>query len=213
MKDITQYLFENIKDLKGKKGIIVFDIDDTLIKVDSRKIAIWKKEPGKKKRRLSTEDFANDPDAADPRKIMWFDLSDFHNPKKVYQSICSGTPLIKNLRIMDSYINAGYDFCFLTARSCEEVVKQAIEDTILFRDKEGILCKLGSIYKKSLSHAVNDEYKNYPGETDCEKKANVLKKLCKQYDSVVFVDDDEKNIRAARNLKMKNLRVIKAWKH
>ena len=53
--------------------------------------------------------------------------------------------------------------------------------------------------------------KNYPGRSDAEKKSNVLKYLCKKYDRVVFVDDDKKNVRAARGLEIKNLKVIKAW--
>ena len=44
-----------------------------------------------------------------------------------------------------------------------------------------------------------------------KKKGNVLKKLCKEYDRVVFVDDDNKNVNAARGLNIKNLKVIKAW--
>ena len=112
---------------------------------------------------------------------------------------------------MDSYIDAGYDFCFLTARSCEDVVKQALDDFLLKRSTEGKYTKLGSTFKKTISHAVNDDLKNYPGETDAEKKANILVKLCKEYDKVVFVDDDKKNIRAAKDLDLPNLKVIKAW--
>ena len=41
-------------------------------------------------------------------------------------------------------------------------------------------------------------------------KINILIKLCKKYDRVVFVDDDRKNVNAARNLNIKNLKVIKA---
>ena len=48
-------------------------------------------------------------------------------------------------------------------------------------------------------------------QDDADKKANVLIKLCKEYDKVVFVDDDKKNVNAARNLNIKNLKVIKAW--
>ena len=69
----------------------------------------------------------------------------------------------------------------------------------------------GDSFKITFSHAVNDDYKNYPGENDAEKKGNILKKLCKEYDKVVFVDDDRKNINAARGLKIDNLKVIKAW--
>ena len=55
--------------------------------------------------------------------------------------------------------------------------------------------------------------KNYPGRSDAEKKSNVLKYLCKKYDRVVFVDDDTKNVNSARNLRIPNLRVIKAWEN
>ncbi len=212
MKSIANYIFEKIKDLPNSvRGLIVFDIDDTILKVDSSIMSIYKKEPGKSEVKLSTEEFAKDPDAEDPSKRDWFDYRDFKDPVKVYNSIISGTPLIKNLKIMDDYVNAGYDFCFLTARSCEDTVKKALSDFLLVRDENGILKELGDSFKKIMSHAVNDEYKKYPGKTDAEKKANILIKLCKKYDRVVFVDDDKKNVNAARELNIKNLKVIKAW--
>ena len=61
-----------------------------------------------------------------------------------------------------------------------------------------------------MSHAVNDTINKYPGATDAEKKANILRDLCKKYDKVVFVDDDKKNVKAARDLGFKNLMVIQA---
>jgi len=211
MKSLQVYIIESIKRLpKSVKGIIVFDIDDTLLKVDSSMMSIYKTVNGKTIK-LSTEDFAKDPDAADPSKKKLFDLKDFYDPVKVYNSIISGTPLISNLKIMDAYIRAGYDFCFLTARGCEEIIKKALEDFLEFRDEDGKLKELGNIFKKTFSHAVNDEIKKYPGKTDAEKKANVLRTLCKQYDKVVFVDDDHKNVSAARELNIPNLTVIKAW--
>ena len=212
MKSLDTYIIEKIKDLPDSiKGLIVFDIDDTILKVDPNIMKIYKRVPGEKVKELTTEDFAKDPDAADPDKRSWFDLRDFNTPIKVYNSIISGTPLIRNLKIMDDYVRAGYDFCFLTARSCEEVVKRAISDFLKMRSEDGKLKELGDSFKKTFSHAVNDQIKKYPGRTDAEKKANILKKLCKEYDKVVFVDDDTKNVRAARNLNIKNLKVIKAW--
>lgn len=212
MKSLDTYIIEKIKDLPDSiKGLIVFDIDDTILKVDPNIMKIYKRVPGEKVKELTTEDFAKDPDAADPDKRSWFDLTDFNTPIKVYNSIISGTPLIRNLKIMDDYVRAGYDFCFLTARSCEEVVKRAISDFLKMRSEDGKLKELGDSFKKTFSHAVNDQIKKYPGRTDAEKKANILKKLCKEYDKVVFVDDDTKNVRAARNLNIKNLKVIKAW--
>ncbi len=205
---------ERIKPLpKSVSGLIVFDIDDTILKVDTKLMCVYKRVPGKPEQILTTEEFAKDPDASDPeKKEKWFDFRDFQNPLKVYQSIISGTPLIKNLRIMDDYIEAGYDFCFLTARGCEETIKKALDDFLLVRNRnDNTLRKLGDTFKKTLSHAINDMTKKYPGKSDAEKKANVLKYLCNKYDRVVFVDDDKKNVHAARGLNIKNLRVIKAW--
>ena len=218
VKDLVQYikeslLLERIKQLPNSvKGLIVFDIDDTLLKVDTDILKVYKRVPGKPEQALTTEEFAKDPDAADPNKKSLFDFRDFQDPVKVYQSIISGTPLIKNLRIMDDYIEAGYDFCFLTARGCEDTIKAALDEFLRVRNRDNnTLRKLGDTFKKTLSHAINDMTKNYPGRSDAEKKSNVLKYLCKKYDRVVFVDDDKKNVRAARGLDIKNLKVIKAW--
>lgn len=212
MKTLQNYIFEAIKKLpKHISGVIVFDIDDTLLKVDKSMVCVYKQTPNGKIK-ISTEEFAKDPDAGDASKKHLFDLSDFRDPKKVYSSIINGTPIIKNLKIMDSYINAGYDFCFLTARGAEDVVKQALDDFLKVKCEDGTLRKLGNIFKKTISHAVNDEYKKYPGKTDAEKKANVLLKLCKDYDRVVFVDDDDKNLELATSLNQRNLTIIKAWK-
>lgn len=220
MKSLIQYikeslLLERIKQLPASvKGLIVFDIDDTLLKVDTDVLKIYKNVPGKPEQALTTEEFAKDPDAADPNKKSLFDFRDFQDPVKVYQSIISGTPLIKNLRIMDDYIEAGYDFCFLTARGCEETIKTALDEFLRVRNRDNnTLRKLGDTFKKTLSHAINDMTKNYPGRSDAEKKSNVLKYLCKKYDRVVFVDDDTKNVNSARNLRIPNLRVIKAWEN
>ena len=212
MKSLKEYIIERVKDLPDSvKGLIVFDIDDTLLKSNPETIGVYKKEPGKHEKRLTTEEFAKDPDAGDPSKKSWFDYREFNDPVKVYNSIISGTPLIKNLRIMDDYIEAGYEFCFLTARSCEETIKKALDDFLKTRKTNGALQELGDIFNKTLSHAINDSSKQYPGKTDAEKKANVLKKLCSKYDRVVFVDDDRKNVIAARELNLGNLKVIKAW--
>lgn len=140
-----------------------------------------------------------------------FSYREFNDPVKVYNSIISGTPLIKNLRIMDDYIEAGYEFCFLTACGCEDTIKKALDEFLLHKTDTGAMRQLGDKFNKVLSHAINDQSKNYPGNSDAEKKANVLKELCKKYDRVVFVDDDNKNVHAARNLNMDNLKVIKAW--
>lgn len=207
MKSLNSYILEKIKPLpQGSTGIIVFDIDDTLLRVDPDAIHIYKTVPGETEIALTTNQYAIDPDAADPSKKKWFDYREFEDPVLVYNSIITGTPLMKNIRILDDYIKADYDFCFLTARGCEDVIKEAIDE---FLKKVGI--RAGDAFKKTFSAAVGDMVKKYPGKSDAEKKARVLRNLCARYDNVVFVDDDHKNIHIAKGLRMHNLKIIKAW--
>lgn len=214
MKSLQSYITESIRRLSpNTKGLIVFDIDDTLLRVGDD-MYVYKKIPGTLREiKLTTAEFAEDPDAADPEKDSWFDFRDMRDEQKIYNSILHATPLTRNLKMMHSYIRAGYDFCFLTARACEDVIKQALDDFLYIHDEDTYeIKKLGDIFKRTLSHAINDETKNYPGRDSAEKKSNVLIDLCKKYDVVVFVDDDEKNVRRARALRLPNLKVIKAQK-
>ena len=213
MKHLNQFIKEAIQHLPyGKTGIVVFDIDDTLIHTDEDDMSIGKFINGDRKNRisLSTEEFAKDPDARDHKN--WFDFSDFQNPHKVVQSIIKGTPILKNLRILDAYLNAGYEFCFLTARGCEDAVKYAIQNVIKYRDENGVLNNITPWFNKDVSAAVNDSNKEYEGKTDAEKKSNVLREICSKFDYVVFVDDDNKNVAHAKELNLNNLTVIEAWK-
>ena len=105
MKSLNTYIFEKIKPLpQGSTGIIVFDIDDTLLKVNPDAIHIYKTVPGESEVALTTNQYAADPDAADPDKKKWFDYREFEDPVLVYNSIITGTPLMKNIRILDNYI-------------------------------------------------------------------------------------------------------------
>ena len=89
---------EEVKELKnGKKGCVVFDIDDCSLQSNPKAIGIWKEEPGKQPIRLSTDEYAKDPDAATHKE--WFSYKEFRDPEKVYNSIVSGTPLLKQLRL------------------------------------------------------------------------------------------------------------------
>jgi hypothetical protein len=211
MKDIELFIQESINPLpKGTTGLLVFDIDDSLLKADMRDMRIIKHPGGdmSKSVEISTGEYARDPDAGIPEKAGWFDMSDFRDPDKVYRSIINAEPIVHNLKIMDSYINAGWDFCFLTARSCEPTVKKALGVFLRTHGMDGLLYPLGGRYRRDLSCAVNDMDREYPGRTDFEKKAGVLRGLCRKYDRVLFVDDDAKNVRAARGLDIRNLRVI-----
>ena len=213
MKHLNQFIKEAIQHLPyGKTGIVVFDIDDTLIHTDEDVMSIGKFVGGDRKHKisLSTGEFAKDPDAKEHKN--WFDFSDFQNPQKVVQSIIKGTPILKNLKILDAYLNAGYEFCFLTARGCEDAVKHAIQNVIKYRDENGVLHNIDPWFNKDVSAAINDSNKEYEGKTNAEKKSNVLREICSKFDYVVFVDDDNKNVAHAKELNLNNLTVIEACK-
>jgi len=196
----------------GKKGIIVLDIDDTLL--TAQNIFIHKLLPDGKVIKLTPEQYAKDPDSKkknDPSSGIRFSYEEFRDPEKVKNSIVTGIPIIKNLRIMDSYIKAGYQIAILTARGLEDVVYKALNKFLMFRDADGELKTVKNVLARNMVNAINDEAKVYKGTTDFEKKAIVIKELSKSYDYVKFLDDDEKNITAVKGLKLNNVQAIKAW--
>lgn len=210
--EISNLIDEEIRNLNGKKGIIVMDIDDTLVRANPNVIKIYKSYNGGPEEALTTAQFATDPDKGKPG--YKFDIREFRDPAKVYDSIVKGTPKLKNLKMMDAHLRAGYDLSFLTARGLEKIVAKALSNFLLYKNKEGKLTRIpNNVFRIDKSAAVNDETKGYPGKDDAEKKANVLRNLCNQYDTVVFVDDDPKNIAATKQLanELKNLKVVKAW--
>ena len=195
---------------KGKKGCILFDIDDCLLQADSKAIGIWKEKPGEQPVRLSTEQYAKDPDAAVHKD--WFSYKEFRDPEKVYASIVGGTPLLRQMRLLDAHVKANYDIAFLTARGLQDVVDAALRAFLKVKDDNGKLSPIGDRLKSEISAAVNDEIKAYPGANDPEKKGMVIKNICQKYDKVKFVDDDLKNVNFAKSLKLPNLQVILANK-
>ena len=204
-------IVEEIKPLeKGKKGCILFDIDDCLLQADSKAIGIWKEKPGEQPVRLSTEQYAKDPDAAVHKD--WFSYKEFRDPEKVYASIVGGTPLLRQMRLLDAHVKANYDIAFLTARGLQDVVDAALRAFLKVKDDNGKLSPIGDRLKSEISAAVNDEIKAYPGANDPEKKGMVIKNICQKYDKVKFVDDDLKNVNFAKSLKLPNLQVILANK-
>lgn len=203
---------------EGKTGILLLDIDDTLLKSDSSLLKIYRKLPTDKEEvPLTSAEYAKEHVTPETKK--YYDYRDFRDPKKVYASIANGAPLLNNLKVVDAFYNGGYDLGILTARGCADAVRKAIRAFLKVRDKDGNLVPVRIV--PANIHCVNDDDYPYPGATDFEKKQNVLKKYAKEYnyDYVYFIDDDPKNINALKALKKadpeiaKRLRSIDAKKN
>jgi hypothetical protein len=220
----------NLKD--GKTGLVVYDIDDTLLKADPSVMGVIIKkftETGKWETvdREDTTQFATSKykdEKGHPKQGYKFDFSEFRDPEKIKQSffkterdgklISKGAqPLIAQLRMMDSNLRAGYDVAFLTARGAEKAVFDNLMKWLKYRNLKGEIVDIRkNKVKLEYSRAVNDEKyaKEYAGMTDGEKKAAFLKDKCSKYSIVKFVDDDKKNLAAMRALHLPNLKVIEA---
>lgn len=182
------------------KSLLLLDIDDTLLKAQN--IYIYRKLPSDEKEvKLTPQEYANDPNTKNKENKKYYDYREFRDPKKVAESIKTGMPIIPNLKMVDSYVNNGWDIGILTARGMEKVIFDSIKVWLKIKDKKGNLQDVGDKLIKDLVFAINDDNKEYKGRTDFEKKKNVIKDLAKKYDRVWFLDDDQKNIDAVNNLK------------
>jgi hypothetical protein len=181
---------------KKKKGILLLDVDDTLLQ--ARDIFIWRKLPTDKKEvKLTPAQYADEHPTPEEKK--YYSYREFRDPVKVANSIRKGLPYINNLKAMDNFISGGYKIGILTARGMEDVVFSALSDFLKYRAPDGSL-KPAPLNRKYV-FAVNDEEKFYRGETDYEKKKNVINKIRRYFDYVYFMDDDIKNLKAVKQLK------------
>lgn len=210
-------MLETILILFMRNGLLLLDIDDTMVKTNADMIGVWKRYPNGTEKRLSTAEYAVDLDAKDGGKSanVVFDYREFGMRDKVTQSIINGTPLVKNLRILDWAVEHDYDVGFLTARSAEDMIYEVLSDWL--KHKSGNNFEPVKL-KRDVCFAINDpKYMDENGNctlgnTDPEKKTHILKYVASEYKLVKFVDDDRKNIANARALRIPNLRVITAWR-
>lgn len=199
----------------GKKHLLLLDIDDTLLKAASN-MKIYRKLPTDKVEvALTPEEYAHE--VVTPATKKYYDYRDFRDPKKVYESIVKGMPYINNLKVVDDFYKAGADLGILTARGCEDAVYKAIKAFLKVKDVNGNLVRPN--IPRERVHGVNDDNKKYPGETDGDKKKNVIRSYYKDYDYITLFDDDVKNIKNALSLKhtddeaKKKVRTIDAAKN
>lgn len=200
-------LDESYRPFDGKVALVC-DIDDCLIKADSSDMKVYRKLPTDKEEiPLNAAEFAKE--TITPELRQYYDVRDYLDPEKVRSSIEYGEPIIANLKILDKFVANGADIYFLTARGLEDIVWEALNSFILVND-DGQLDDY--FIPRDHVFAINDVDKNYPGETDAEKKKNVFKKLAKNYDAIYMLDDDKKNLSHILSLKKDNSELSKKIK-
>jgi len=186
-----------------ENSLLLLDIDDTLLKAQN--IYIYRKLPSDKKEvALTPDQYAKETVTAENAK--YYNYRDFRNADTVAKSIKTGIPIIPNLKEMDDYIRRGWRIGILTARGMEDVIFSSMKEFLKYRDKKGELKDIGDKLVRGLVHAISDDegkpkhLKRYPGKTHFEQKTNVIKKLAKKFNRIIFKDDDLKNVKAVKKM-------------
>lgn len=196
---LKQELFEETKKPKDGKGILFLDIDDTLLTAKGIHIHRTSKHPDGEAK-FTPAEYAKLHITAKDKDKGYYDYREFRNGKIVKKSIKDGDEIPSNIKLAKAYRNEGWEIGILTARGMEDVIIDSITE---------FLKKRHINVNNKLVHAINTDGNKYSGNTDYEKKLNVLKKYKELGYDLAFLDDDIKNIKIVRDAGLK-IRVIKA---
>lgn len=177
---------ENIN-LFGNNNIIFLDIDNTLL--EPQNIYIYYKR-NDINQTFTPEEYAKLDVKIEDKK--YYDYSDFRNPKIIKKSIETSRPIRKTLSVVDRFVNWNFELGILTARGQEKVIAKILPKWL----RKHLKNKFKRIKRENI-HAISDNIiKKYKGNTDPEKKLNVLKEHIKsnKYDNIFFIDDNKYTI-------------------
>lgn len=180
-----------------KKGVIVFDIDGTILDDESYQnmaTIATRDDPihgVKKGQRFNVKQFASLAWRYDDMS-MW-DFHEWDDLDMNVDNIHNSDLIQANVDVIDDYRRKGYDARYLTARgggkdmSIEPYITGAISN------------RLGYVVP---GNAVGD-FKEYGTNKEVRmpiKKQRVLRDLTQKYDEVVYMDDEDTNLDLAREI-------------
>jgi FMN phosphatase YigB (HAD superfamily) len=163
------------------KKVLAVDIDGTLINDTKKTQATIDRRTGQ---RYSVEEFRNIPDRyADMSR---WDFHEWEDKALNIQSILSAEPIQGNIDKVEAHRRAGYDIVYITSRGGG--------DTQIEKDINiALSTRLGFDIK---GYALGD-FTTYGKDQLPVKKQTILRSLQREYDEVVFMDDEEENIKLA----------------
>ena len=194
--------------------IYAFDIDDTLLFSDAK---IYYTEPGKPEKAVGTLEFGEIRSTLDPKTT--YDWRDFEVFDRIVVGMKSAKPNMEILKILDKAIQDGYKIGIVTARGNQKAIWAALQASLLYRDKKGILQPLPSSqfnmrYVFAVGDALTKKSLGIEGGSanPSALKAHVLQKIFGDrfgFKSIVFFDDDAGNIKAVDDLKDPRIKTVK----
>jgi FMN phosphatase YigB (HAD superfamily) len=177
-----------LKDIK-KNRLIIFDLDDCLVKTDA-KIKIINPSTRKIIKELTPEEFNYFTNHND--YVLNFD--DFESPEILRQ----GKFIHEIFGKLKRYYSDGVPVAILTARSSSELVR-------------GFFLENGIDIHPDLVIAINDPMYDYEGTIAEMKKQAIIDFIDDGYTDLVFFDDNEDNLRLAKQVtgyKNANIEII-----
>ena len=166
-----------LKDIK-KNRIVIFDLDDTLVKTDAKTKIIHSK-TGKVIKELTPEEFNRFRN----KKGHIINYDEFEDPEILRQ----GT-IIKNVfSKLIYYYKKGIPVSILTARSSSDLVRNFFLEN-------------GIDIHPDLVIAVHDPQCPFTGTIAERKQKAIIHLINDGYTDLIFFDDDEDNLRLAKEM-------------
>ena len=179
MRSLSSYIYDNVKPFTAggttSNKLLIFDVDDTLIHTTAN---IWIMKNGRHINTISNAEFNHYN--LKPGEV--FDFREFDDPK-----ILSRESFTKYWDTLKREYKKGTHICILTARCDTEMIRK-------------FFLRNGIDIKPDLIFATGDPLLGVRGTVQ-EKKAAVIGHLTRLgYSNIIFFDDDEGNLQAAKNI-------------
>lgn len=166
-----------LKEIK-KNRLIIFDLDDTLVKTEA-KVKIISHKTKKIIAELTPKDF----NSFKKRSGHILNFDDFDDPEILRQ----GRLIHSIFSKLKYYYNKGVPVSIVTARSSSDIVRSFFLEN-------------GIDIHPDLVIAINDPSANLEGNI-AERKQKAIRNLIDDgYTNLIFFDDNEENLRLAKNL-------------
>lgn len=168
-----------IKGIDTGNRLVIFDLDDTLVKTDA-KIKIVDRRTGKVLKEMTPQEF-NTFEAKSKKHTLNFE--DFLNPEILRQ----GKFIREIFSKLKSYYKKGVPVSIVTARSSSELVRNFFLDN-------------GIDIHPQLVIAINDPQYEYEGSIANKKKQAIKDLIDLGFKNLTFFDDSEDNLRLAKEI-------------
>ena len=166
-----------IKGIDTGNKLVIFDLDDTLVKTDA-KIKIVDRKTGKVIKEMTPQDF-NTFESKSKRHVLNFD--DFLNPEILRQ----GNFIHEIFSKLKGYYKKGIPVSIVTARSSSDLVRNFFLDH-------------GIDIHPQLVIAINDPQYDYEGSIADKKKQAIKDLIDLGFKHLTFFDDSEENLKLAK---------------